>query len=76
MMDPDQIQQVFLNLIINAVQAMPDGGKLKITIVEADLMNEEAASRLKELFEGVRVALIRFEDTGAPECSGGAYDTE
>jgi signal transduction histidine kinase len=29
--DPQQIQQVFLNLIINAWQAMPNGGLLKIT---------------------------------------------
>ena len=28
--DPEQMKQVFLNLIINAVQAMPDGGTLKI----------------------------------------------
>ncbi|MFA5354874.1 MAG: histidine kinase dimerization/phospho-acceptor domain-containing protein, partial [Thermodesulfovibrionales bacterium] len=31
LMDPNQIQQVFMNIIINAVQAMPDGGTLAIS---------------------------------------------
>ena len=30
MADPDQIGQVFINLIVNAAQAMSDGGRLKI----------------------------------------------
>ena len=29
--DPMQLKQVFLNLILNSVQAMPEGGELKIT---------------------------------------------
>ena len=37
MLDPDQMRQVFWNLLINASQAMSDGGKISIRLVkEAD----------------------------------------
>lgn len=37
--DPDQMTQVFINLVINAVQAMPDGGTLRIGLApEKDMV--------------------------------------
>lgn len=34
--DQDQLKQVFINLLINAIQAMPDGGKIRIRTSRAD----------------------------------------
>jgi two-component system, NtrC family, sensor histidine kinase HydH len=35
-LDPDRITQVLINLYINGIQAMPDGGELSITARETD----------------------------------------
>ena len=34
--DPDQLKQVFLNLCMNALQAMPEGGRLSVGLVRSD----------------------------------------
>ena len=34
--DPEQIHQVLVNLLLNGVEAMPDGGMLKMTIHQGD----------------------------------------
>ena len=38
--DPDQMNQVFLNLILNACQAMPDGGTLSLALHPIEAMVE------------------------------------
>jgi PAS domain S-box-containing protein len=36
MVDPEQVRQVFLNLLLNSIKAMPSGGRLSVTASRGD----------------------------------------
>ncbi len=62
-MDPGQMEQVIVNLVVNAAEAMPNGGKL---MLETANVSFDAASveRYSELKPGEYV-MLAISDTGA-----------
>jgi len=60
--DPGQIEQVLMNLAVNARDAMPDGGKLQVRTANVEIGPEEAAKR-PSMVPGSYV-LISVSDTG------------
>ncbi len=60
--DPGQIQQVLLNLALNARDAMPDGGEIRITTGRKDLSGFHRDDAIN-LMPG-SYAVLKFTDTG------------
>jgi signal transduction histidine kinase len=55
MADPVQLNQAFLNLVLNAAQAMPNGGRLTIRGMRTKLQRDE---------DTVPAVALEFKDTG------------
>ncbi|HKQ58063.1 MAG TPA: ATP-binding protein [Candidatus Eisenbacteria bacterium] len=67
-LDVHKIQQVFINLVINAVDAMPAGGTLTIRTQRKQLNAGDQSvghRRTDPLRVGESVVLVAFEDSGA-----------
>ena len=60
--DPSQITQVFLNLMLNAVQAMKPGGKLSVRVDE--VVREDFKEHGFPPDQGSSLIRFRFLDTG------------
>jgi PAS domain S-box-containing protein len=60
--DPGQVEQVLMNLAINARDAMPEGGK--IVIQTSDVEIDEAFVQLHPSIEAGRYVLLTVSDTG------------
>jgi len=67
MIDENQMKQVFINLIVNAFQAMPSGGRLSIRCYPKPLTERShgIGRRVTDFFQPRETALVcEVEDTG------------
>ncbi|MCX5695285.1 MAG: ATP-binding protein [Candidatus Omnitrophica bacterium] len=68
MADKYKLEQVFVNVLLNAVQAMPQGGRIIIRSFDKQLegINDGIGNKGGDHFKvGEKAVIVEFEDTGA-----------
>jgi two-component system NtrC family sensor kinase len=68
-LDAEQIKQVFLNIITNAIQAMPKGGELKVVTAywpqaRSPELVEARSPALAKGIDGADCVVVEFHDSG------------
>jgi two-component system sensor histidine kinase PilS (NtrC family) len=78
LVDPTQIRQILWNLVLNAVQAMPEGGCIRISVAEvAEEPQEGASEGRNDAKGGADFVEVTVADTGvgiAPEVLERIFD--
>jgi PAS domain S-box-containing protein len=66
--DKNQIQQVFVNIIMNSIHAMPEGGQITVRTYGRQLTETthfEGSRKGDRIWVGDKVVVAEFEDTGS-----------
>jgi PAS domain S-box-containing protein len=63
-LDATKIQQVFVNLFMNAIHAMNDGGTLRVRTYQKAISGDEPSGLADRFVRGTRVVVAEVDDTG------------